>query len=201
MSYQPAPSGSASNPRPSPARWRRRSVLVASAGGAAAIGWGVFRFAAGQHPPPWHSLEQALEGMRQLQAHSQTQPSSAAARWSWSQTLEHCAQSIEYSLQGYPQLYSPLFQHTAGAAAFALFRARGYMQHDINEPIPSAAPLPPPAPDAASALQRLEAAAQAFLQHSGPLRPHFAYGALERRDYEQAHAMHLAEHALAFTSA
>lgn len=74
-----------------------------------------------------------------MQAHSQTQPSSAAARWSWSQTLEHCAQSIEYSLQGYPQLYSPLFQHTAGAAAFAVFRARGYMQHDINEPIPSAA--------------------------------------------------------------
>ena len=110
-------------------------------------------------------------------------------------------QSIEYSLQGYPQLYSPLFQHTAGAAAFAVFRARGYMQHDINEPIPSDAPLPAPAQDTASALQRLEAAVQAFLQHSGPLRPHFAYGALERRDYEQAHAMHLAEHALAFTSA
>ena len=139
--------------------------------------------------------------MRQLQAHSQVQPSSAAARWSWSQTLEHCAQSIEYSLQGYPQLYSPLFQHTAGAAAFAVFRARGSMQHDINEPIPSAAPLPAQAQDAASALQCVEAAAQAFLQHSGPLRPHFAYGALERRDYEQAHAMHLAEHAKASTSA
>ena len=129
--------------------------------------------------------------MRQLQTHSQTQPSSAAARWSWSQTLEHCAQSIEYSLQGYPQLYSLLFRHTAGAAAFAVFRARGYMQHDINEPIPSAAPLPAPAQDPASALQRLEAALQAFLQHSGPLRPHFAYGALERSDYHQAHSMQL----------
>jgi hypothetical protein len=39
---------------------------------------------------------------------------------------------------------------------------------------------------------------QTFAQHTGPLMPHFAYGALDKADYEQAHAMHLANHFSAF---
>jgi hypothetical protein len=38
----------------------------------------------------------------------------------------------------------------------------------------------------------------AFSAWTKPLQPHFAYGALSKPDYEQAHAMHLAQHLSGF---
>lgn len=117
----------------------------------------------------------------------------SAAVWTWAQTLVHGAQSIEYSMVGFPESNSALFQRTVGAAAFSVFGWRGRMSHDRTEPIPGA-----PALDSAlvpaAALARLQAAVAAFRQWSGPLRPHFAYGVLDKPAYEQAHAMHLADH-------
>ena len=60
-----------------------------------------------------------------------------ATVWNWSQTLEHCAQSIEFSLQGFPAPRSALFQNTLGAAAFNVFALRGRMSHNLAEPIPA----------------------------------------------------------------
>jgi hypothetical protein len=71
------------------------------------------------------------------------------------------------------------------------------MTHDLGEPIPGA-----PALDAAAAaspaMERLEASMRDFLRWTGPLRPHFAYGALTKPEYERAHALHLANHLSAF---
>ncbi|MDD3786906.1 MAG: DUF1569 domain-containing protein [Hydrogenophaga sp.] len=66
------------------------------------------------------------------------------AVWSWAQTLEHCAQSIEYSMSGYPQSRSSLFQRTVGSAALDFFAWRGRMTHDLSEPIPGAPSLTAP---------------------------------------------------------
>ena len=115
------------------------------------------------------------------------------AGWSAAQVFEHCAQSIEYSLSGFPQPRSALFQDTAGALGFAAFTRVGRMQHDLQEPIPGAAALV--ATDLASAAARLDAAFAAFDAFSGPLAPHFAYGALDKAQYTRAHLMHLANHA------
>lgn len=124
-------------------------------------------------------------------------PLAPATAWNWSQTLVHCAQSIEYSLQGFPAPKSALFQNTLGAAAFNLFALRGRMSHNLAEPIPGA-PALDAAAQAQAALARLRKAAQNFAVHTGPLLPHFAYGALTKAQYEQAHAMHLANHLSAF---
>ncbi len=124
-------------------------------------------------------------------------PLASATAWNWSQTLVHCAQSIEYSLQGFPAPKSALFQNTLGAAAFNLFALRGRMSHNLAEPIPGA-PALDAAAQAQAALARLRKAAQDFAAHTGPLLPHFAYGALTKAQYEQAHAMHLANHLSAF---
>lgn len=121
-----------------------------------------------------------------------------AIAWTWQQTLEHCAQSIEYSLQGFPQAKSALFQTAVGGPAFQVFAWRGRMSHDLAEPIPGAPALDASAPDTSGALARLRAAVQAFTAHGGALQPHFAYGALDKRQYELAHAMHLANHLSAF---
>jgi len=125
-------------------------------------------------------------------------PLAPATAWNWSQTLEHCAQSIEFSLQGFPAPKSALFQNTLGAAAFNVFALRGRMSHNLAEPIPGAPVLDASTPDASVALARLRKAVQDFAVHAGPLYPHFAYGALSKAQYEQAHAMHLANHLSAF---
>ncbi|NCT84897.1 MAG: DUF1569 domain-containing protein [Comamonadaceae bacterium] len=113
--------------------------------------------------------------------------------WNLSQVLQHLAQSIEYSMQGFPALKGAWFRSTIGSAAFALFNARGVMSHDLAEPIPGA-----PALEASLALKaavnRLLAAMDAFAQFNGKLRPHFAYGELTKPQYERAHLMHLANH-------
>ncbi len=113
--------------------------------------------------------------------------------WSLSQLLQHLAQSIEYSVQGYPEMKNVVFRAVAGNAAFAFFNARGRMSHSLTEPIPGAPAL---AADVAlkDAVQRLLDALDRFEQHTGALRPHFAYGELDKAQYTRAHLMHLANH-------
>lgn len=120
--------------------------------------------------------------------------------WNLSQVLQHLAQSIEYSMQGFPALKGAWFRSTVGSAAFAAFNARGAMSHSLDEPIPGA-----PALDASQALkasvQRLLDAMDAFAQFDGTLQPHFAYGELTKPQYERAHLMHLANHWTQFQAA
>jgi len=117
--------------------------------------------------------------------------------WTWPQTLIHCAQSIEYSMTGFPQARSLLFQRTIGAAAFGAFSWRGCMTHDLAEQIPGA-PSIDATTDTALAMARLLRAVRDFRSGKQALRPHFAYGELTRSEYEHAHAMHLANHFSAF---
>jgi hypothetical protein len=107
--------------------------------------------------------------------------------------LEHLAQSIEFSMSGFPQPKSALFQNTAGAAAFAFFKWRGRMSHGLAEPIPGAAALTMQG-DWRLGAARLRTAIDKFNAHSGPLMPHFAYGALDKAEYTLAHVFHIANH-------
>jgi len=112
--------------------------------------------------------------------------------FSLSQVFAHCAQSIEYSMTGFPKMKSAFFQNTAGSVAFSVFSSRGRMSHNLTEGIPGAPPLAPEA-SVENALIRLEQSIAAFSSNS-TLKPHFAYGELSKRDYESAHIMHLANH-------
>ncbi|MES2317458.1 MAG: DUF1569 domain-containing protein [Pseudomonadota bacterium] len=137
------------------------------------------------------------DALRQLDLAATATPLNPAATWSWSKTLLHCAQSIEYSMSGYPESRSALFQNTAGSVAFSFFKSRGRMSHNLLEAIPGAASIDAnaAAPVAVAALRK---AIATFGKHTGPLKPHFAYGALAHAEYEQAHAMHIANHMSGF---
>ncbi|HEU4458996.1 MAG TPA: DUF1569 domain-containing protein [Methylibium sp.] len=113
--------------------------------------------------------------------------------WNLSASLQHLAQSIEGSLAGYPRMKPAWFVATLGAAAHALFDARGAMAHPLDEPIPGAPALDASLP-ADAAVLRLLRAMDAFEAHTGTLAPHFAYGALDKPAYQRAHQMHLAAH-------
>ncbi|RQO81812.1 DUF1569 domain-containing protein [Acidovorax sp. FJL06] len=183
---------------PSRRSFVRAGVGLAAVGGAAVVGAGYFLYRPGNDRQlVFATLGQALHEVERLNAASVYALAPATA-WSWSQTLEHCAQSIEYSLQGFPAPRSALFQATVGAAAFQVFALRGRMSHNLAEPIPGAPALNATATDASAALARLHKAVQDFAAHTGALHPHFAYGALSHAQYEQAHAMHLANHLSAF---
>lgn len=81
------------------------------------------------------SLAQAEAELSALEAAKDVRSS---ATWTWAQTLEHCAQSIEYSMTGYPELKSKVFRSAIGPAALEFFSWRGRMTHDLAEPIPGA---------------------------------------------------------------
>lgn len=140
------------------------------------------------------SLAAAEEELARL---AQAKERTSGATWNWAQTLVHCAQSIEYSMSGFPQPKSKFFQRTVGAAALSVFSWRGHMTHDLTEPIPGA-PLIEAHIEPAQALERLRSSILNFQRWSGQLQPHFAYGTLDKKEYELAHAMHLANHLSAF---
>jgi len=113
--------------------------------------------------------------------------------WPLPAVLEHLAQSVEMSVEGFPLAKGALFQNTVGRAAFGVFRWRGRMSHGLAQPIPGA-PALAGVSDWRPAARRLRAAITRFDAHAGPLAPHFAYGALAKGDYALAHCLHIANH-------
>lgn len=107
--------------------------------------------------------------------------------------MAHCAQSIDCSIDGYPKPATWLVRAVIGPRVLKRFLAQGFMRHDTNAPVPG---LPPPdsALTSKAGLERLEAAIGRFRAHTGPLAPHFAYGAVSKAAYEAVHAMHVANH-------
>lgn len=113
--------------------------------------------------------------------------------WPLGSVMQHLAQSIEMSVDGFPQPKPRWFQATIGSAAFLVFQWRGRMSHGLAEPIPGAPELDAHLPLDRSA-QRLRDAITRFEAQRGSLQPHFAYGALDKSAYAQAHVMHIANH-------
>jgi hypothetical protein len=168
---------------------QRRTVLKSAAlGGMAALGGGYWALPAGPAPAAL-----SLEGAQQLLAGLLDQPLRSLKGWSPAEVFNHCAQSIEYSISGYPELKPAWFRGSVGPLAFSVFAARGAMRHPLDEAIPGAAPLSQPATQA-QALQRLRQALDDFAAYQGELQPHFAYGVLSHADYAQAHVLHLYNH-------
>jgi hypothetical protein len=178
---------------PSARPQRRRTLLIV--GGLAALGVGgatTYVIANADHAianPGFADLRSALATLDQLR----TEPLYATTGWDLPHVLHHSAQSIDYSIDGYPQPKPAWFRHTMGPTAFAMFSARGRMSHGLTEPIPGA-------PDIAQglalgpAVERVMQSLLRFDRHGGPLAPHFAFGALSKPEFMRAHLMHLANH-------
>ena len=146
------------------------------------------------HPAPLNSerfasIGAALKTLEQLK----TLAPRMTGAWDMPHVLHHTAQSIEYSIGGFPEPKPAWFRATVGAYAFALFNARGQMTHNLAEPIPGAPEIAQGQP-LAPAIDHIVSALQSFERHAGTLMPHFAYGSLGKADYTRAHLMHLASH-------
>jgi len=170
----------------------RRIVLGAGVVAAAATaGW--IALPSGKHPLTIAAATDALARLRGTKINH-------AGGWNPAQVCAHLAQSIEYSMTGFPQPKSALFQSTMGAAAFAVFHSKGAMKHSLTEPIPGA-PAIAATDDQTAALDRVLKALADFDKFNGALQPHFAYGTLDKKAYAAAHAMHVYNHLTEFSVA
>lgn len=134
------------------------------------------------------TTESCLARLRAMQGKTVT----SSGEWSAAKVFEHCAQSVEYSLAGYPQLNSDTFRSTVGLLAYSMFSLGRRMQHPLDEAIPGAEPLV--MDDTQKALARLIKSLEVFAAHDGALKPHFAFGQLDKGEYARVHAMHLNQH-------
>ena len=106
--------------------------------------------------------------------------------------LVHIAQSIEYSLSGFPESKSPFFQKWIGSRVARLFLAIGRMKHDVHAPVPGAPSIGEMSYE--EGLRRVRDAVASFGRSRGPFAPHFAYGPLSKADYERLQAYHVVDH-------
>jgi hypothetical protein len=113
--------------------------------------------------------------------------------WNLSQTVQHCAQSIGYSVTGYPALKPAWLRATVGRVVKTVFLKRGTMKHSLDAPLEGAPPLDPTMPTG-EAISRLKSSIDTFTAHSGPHRPHPVYGECTHEEYAKLHTMHLEEH-------
>jgi hypothetical protein len=107
--------------------------------------------------------------------------------------LEHCAESIECSLKGYPKLKPAWLRATIGRLVKRRFLSRGAMSHNRKAGLPGMPPIGGDTPIPA-ALQRLHDAIAAFSEHDGPLAPHPVFGRCTKDEYARLHAMHVTDH-------
>jgi Protein of unknown function (DUF1569) len=130
-----------------------------------------------------------LDDFEILAASVRALPERASLPWA----LLHCAQSIEYSIDGYPKLKPAFIRATVGRLVKRRFLSRGRMNHDITAPVLGAPELPRDS-SLDQGLEALRAACARFLAHRGALAPHLMYGACDHDEYHRLHALHITDH-------
>ena len=168
---------------------RRQMIQYLALGGALSTVGAAYVWLGSDHDHSSLSIAVVLQKLERLAS----QDIEKSGAWSASQVLNHCAQSVEFSMTGFPESKSAAFQHTAGALAFSIFSARGTMSHSLDEVIPGAPPLVAEG-DVMLAMNRLTTALRDFDSYTGELQPHFAFGPLNKPDYAIAHVLHIDNH-------
>jgi hypothetical protein len=138
------------------------------------------------------SLEEIVPILKQIEAG--TIQVSAQSQWSLGKILSHCAQSIQYSIESYPEMKSALFRGSVGKIAFSIFAFKNKMNHGLEEPIPGATEIPNDI-DTKQSIRKLLLAIESFQSKTNDeLKPHFAYGVLSKEEYDLAHTLHIKNH-------
>ncbi|NVJ65584.1 MAG: DUF1569 domain-containing protein [Gammaproteobacteria bacterium] len=167
----------------------RRRFLIGSSVGIASLAAAGFTWTQLSNASQPLTIDSALELLDSIDLSK----AKSTTTWSLSQVFIHCAQSVECSIKGFPEHKSALFQETVGSLAFSLFKASGSMTHNTTEEIPALISFQPNI-SLKPAIDYLKTQLIAFKHYNGKLQPHFAYGDLNKREYEIAHVLHLLDH-------
>jgi hypothetical protein len=113
--------------------------------------------------------------------------------WNISEICLHCAQTIEYSMTGYPKMKPLLLRITVGKLAVKKFLRQGYMKHDLTAPVPGGSSIKTTLSKEES-IDELMKTIRKFESFPGTLKPHLLFGHLTKDDYDTYFAMHIADH-------
>lgn len=182
---------SSSESTASPTTMTRKSFLRLTAGVAFAASVGALTTGCGERGRnlKFSTLDQVLAELALIEAN---QPIALQQPWSLYKILNHTAQSMEYSLTGYPEM-DPASRQTLAKIVFNYFKKQGFMNHTLDAVVPGAPEIPDDGPVEEGFL-RLRNAISDFQNFTGELHPHFSYGELTREEWEIAHSMHCADH-------
>jgi Protein of unknown function (DUF1569) len=136
----------------------------------------------------FESLDQAAASVRSLDLAAAGLP---PGEWPLWRVLAHCAQSLEYGIDGFPRMKPAIVRATIGRLVLRRFLARGEMRHSHTADIAGAEALVEISAEAAR--ERLLQAIERF-RAASTTAPHFVYGEVAKADYERVQAMHIADH-------
>lgn len=139
----------------------------------------------------FRSLEEAEDELANLQ--NAWPKIDTAGQWGLPVTLDHCAESLEFALTGYPEMKPEWFRMTVGPIAKHVFLMQGKMSHNTLDPIPGDENMPH-SPSEKEAFERLFQAIANFKTWNREVAEHFAYGKLDRDEAEKLQAFHIADH-------
>ena len=135
------------------------------------------------------SLNEVLTVLDQLEKSENV----SSSGWSVYKVLQHCAQTIDYSMSGYPKYKPVWFRNTIGKIVFSKFFRQGYMSHDLAAPVPGS-PLLTVEGNLQEGIALLRGTIARFLAFEGTLKPHLVFGQLTKAQYDKYFAMHVADH-------
>ncbi|MEU1557693.1 DUF1569 domain-containing protein [Streptomyces scabiei] len=138
-------------------------------------------------------LEQFVQRLHLNIAHPEHDLLAPGSTWNLSQTVQHCAQTVRYSVTGYPVLKPVWYRATIGRLAKMVFLRRGAMKHPLGAEI-EGAPALEPGLSVSDAAADLADAVALFTGHTAGHATHPAYGHCTHDEFAQLHAMHLADH-------
>lgn len=173
----------------------RKTFIISSLGGAGLVlTGGVLR----NLPPQELAGKFTVDAVKEILGRFKEAPGSikTVGAWSPNQVFTHCAQSIELSFTGFPEHKGDLFKAVLGKTAFSVFAARGRLSHNLAEQIPGLEEIPASSEPAVitTSIDRLIAAFEKLNTTNGPLKDHFAYGALSVEQNKMAHILHFYNH-------
>lgn len=119
-------------------------------------------------------------------------PVETLGSWDASRTFHHLAQSVEFSMSGFPEQKPLIFQRTVGKLAYRVFNAGGAMSHGLDEEIPGE--IVTDDGQVQDAMTRFKNVLLTFKEYGSEMKPHFAYGELSKDDYAIAHVLHINNH-------
>ena len=138
---------------------------------------------------PFESLDALKAALDRLRA---APAPTIAGGWTPAQVLEHCAQSIDCQMKGFPAMKPAVVRATVGRVVLGVFLARGRMSHDRVAQVPGLeAPVNRPW---AEAVDRLAASVRALQGWQTELAPHAVFGAMSKARGERYHAIHVSDH-------
>lgn len=133
------------------------------------------------------SLEEAIAEVKRLE----NLPKKTTGVWSYYQILDHCAEGIESSMDGYKGSAPWLIRKTIGQMMKHKTFLQGFMDHGGLNPT---APKTREEGDEKKAQERLFNAINRFKNFTGKLQLHPFFDELSREEFEKLHSYHIANH-------